>query len=645
MARRSAPGEPLRPALLLGLGVLALASIPTRTHAAPVADVQAPQELKQLSLEELFDVEVTSVSQKPESLSKAAAAVHVVTQDDIRRMGALSIPEALRNVPGVEVAQVDARQYAITVRGFNGTVANKLLVLIDGRSVYTPLFSGVFWDVQDVLMEDIEQIEVIRGPGATVWGANAVNGVINIITRKAAQTRGVLVSGGAGTFERGFGGARYGAALGSNASFRLYGKTFRREDSLRPNGQEAGDEFWLSQGGMRLDWSASEADELTLQGDLYQGHERQPVGQPVDLGGGNVVFKWMRRISASSELQLRAYHDRTDRDTPPVFSERLDIHDVEARHRFAPAASHDLAWGLGFRRTDDDVRNSPGLAFLPAHVHHDVVSGFVQDEWSAAQGRLRLTLRSKFEDNDYTGFEVQPSGRIAWFPRDGQTVWGAASRAVRTPSRIDRDLYVPATPPFLLAGGPDFDSEVLRAFELGYKFQPGPTSSGSIATFYNSYDRLRSAESGLPMVLGNGLEGRAYGFEAELGWQPAAGWRLETGYTHLQLELWPGEGSTDVTQVSQEDDSPRHQAFLRSSHGAGRALTLDLTTRYVSRLPNQQVPAYITADANLRWQANRTLELGVCGRNLFDPQHPEFGRPASRREVPRSVFGKVTWRL
>jgi iron complex outermembrane recepter protein len=645
MACRIASGDRVRRALLLGLGVAALVSTASRTFADPLAAVQAPQELKRLSLEELFDVEVTTVSQKPESLSKTAAAVHVVTQDDIRRMGALSIPEALRNIPGVEVAQVDARQYAITARGFNGTVANKLLVLIDGRSVYTPLFSGVFWDVQDVLMEDVEQVEVIRGPGATVWGANAVNGVINIITRKAAQTRGLLVSGGGGTFEEGFGGARYGGALGSNAAYRIYGKSFRRDDSLRPNGQAAGDGFWVSQGGGRLDWSASADDEFTLQGDVYQGHERQPVGEPVDLGGGNVLVKWMRRITADSDLQLRAYYDRTDRDSPPVFSERLDLYDVEVRHRFTPAAHHDLVWGMGYRRIDDDVRNSPGLAFLPGRVRHDLVSGFVQDEWSMAQDRLRFTLGSKFEHNDYTGFEVQPSGRVAWVPRSDQTLWGAVSRAVRTPSRIDRDLYVPATPPFLLAGGPGFDSEVLRAFELGYKFQPGSTSSASIATFYDSYDRLRSAESGVPMVLANGLEGRAYGIEAELGWQPAEGWRLDTGYSHLQLDLWPGEGSTDVTQVTQEDDSPRHQAFLRVSHSVARTLTLDLTSRYVSRLANQQVPAYVTADANLRWQPDDAVEVGIYGRNLFDPQHPEFGRPATRREVPRSAFGKVTWRF
>jgi iron complex outermembrane receptor protein len=607
--------------------------------------VEAPQALKKLSLEELFDLEVTTVSQKPESLSKTAAAVHVVTQDDLRRSGALSISEALRAIPGVEVAQIDARQYAITARGFNGTIANKLLVLIDGRSVYTPLFSGVFWDVQDVFMEDVEQIEVIRGPGATVWGANAVNGVINVISKDASQTQGFLVSGGAGDFENGFGGARYGGMLGSRASFRIYGKYFDRGPSVRPNGQEAVDTFRMGQGGMRVDWSPTASDRVTFQGDGYGGHEDQATAGPVDVGGANAIVRWTRQLSATSDLQLRAYVDHTDRDNPPTFAEILDTYDAELRHRFAPASGHDLVWGATYRRTHDDVHNSPVLAFLPARVSHELYSGFVQDEWTTAQSRLRLTLGSKFEHNDYSGLEIQPSGRLAWSASNDQTIWGAVSRAVRAPSRIDRDLYSPAVPPYLLAGGPDFESEVLLAYELGYKFQPLKTVTASIATYHNRYSKLRSLEGGPPYVLGNGLRAKASGVETELNWQPTRGWRFDLGYTYLWLDLSREPGSTDVSQIAQEGDSPRHQGYVRSSLTVARALEFDFTTRYVSELENQQVPCYVAADMHLGWQPVHALELGLYGRNLFDRSHPEFGRPASRREVPRSLFAKVTCRF
>ena len=627
------------------LFVVTLVAWTMHSSVRAVSAVEAPQALKKLSLEELFDLEVTTVSQKPESLSKAAAAIHVVTQDDLRRSGALSIPEALRASPGVEVAQVDARQYAITARGFNGTIANKLLVLIDGRSVYTPLFSGVFWDVQDVFMEDVEQIEVIRGPGATVWGANAVNGVINVLSKDASETQGFLVSGGAGDFENGFGGARYGGTLGSRASFRIYGKSFDRGPSRRTNGQEADDAFRMSQGGMRIDWSPTGSDRITLQGDGYGGHEDQATAAPIDVGGANGIARWSRQLSATSDLQLRVYVDHTDRDNPPTFAEKLDTYDAELRHRFAPASGHDLVWGANYRHTRDDVHNSAMLAFLPARVSHDLYSGFVQDEWTTAQNRLRLTVGSKFEHNDYSGLEIQPSGRLAWSASDGQTIWGAVSRAVRAPSRIDRDLFSPAVPPFLLAGGPDFESEVLLAYELGYKFQPLKTVTASIATYHNRYSQLRSLEGGPPYVLGNGLKATASGIETEINWQATRGWRFDLGYAYLSLDLSREPGSTDVSQIAQEGDSPRHQGYARSSLSLSRRLEFDVTTRYVSELVNQQVPCYAAADVHLGWQPRHALEVGLYGRNLFDRSHPEFGRPASRREVPRSLFGKVTCRF
>jgi iron complex outermembrane recepter protein len=645
MARRERGARRAVPLLRGASAALALAAV---LVAVPRAWAEKPStdeplgSLKKLTLEQLFDVEITSVSQKPESLSHAAAAIHVVTQEDIRRMGAPSIPEALRNIPGLEIARVNSRDYAITARGFNGTVANKLLVLIDGRSVYTPLYSGVFWDVQDTFIEDIEQIEVIRGPGATVWGANAVNGVINVISKDAAQTQGLVVAGGGGNAERGFGGARYGGTLGSHAHFRVYGKHVDRDASLRPDGLEAGDEFRRSQGGFRIDWTPTAADGFTFQGDVYGGSGRQSGAEAVDLSGGNVLAKWTRRFSANSDLHVGAYYDRTDRDSPPTFGETLDSYDVTLRHRFGVADRHDLVWGLEYRGTEDDVRNSPGLAFLPARLSRNLWTCFVQDELALARNRLHVTVGSKFEHNDYTGFEYQPSGRFAWKPSVSHTLWGAASRAVRTPSRIDRHLFVPATPPYLLVGSPDFDSEVLRAFELGYKVQAAKNMTASIATFYNLYHRLRSLEMGPPFFLANGFKGQTYGVEGEATYQLSDRWRLNPGYTFLRLDLDTTPASTDTTHARQEGDSPRHQFFIRSSLALPREMAVEVAVRYVGELPNQRVPAYATADARLAWQASSAIEVALVGRNLLDPHHPEFGTPATRRHVERSLYGKVT---
>ena len=631
-------------AIVLLLSAALLSPQPVQGDVAHQS-IERPRSLKKLSLDQLFDLEVTTVSQKPESLSKTAAAIHVVTQNDLQQMGALSLPEALRDIPGVEVARVDSRQYAITARGFNGTVANKLLVLIDGRSVYTPLYSGVFWDVQDTFMEDIEQIEVIRGPGATVWGSNAVNGVINVRTKDAAETQGWLVDGGGGSAERGFGGARYGGTLGRSATFRIYGKHFERDASLRPDGSEAGDDWRMSQGGFRVDWDPRGADRLTFQGDAYDGSVDQPNAQATDLSGGNGLARWTRRLSSTADLELRGYYDRTDRRIPGIFGETLDTYDLAFRHRFSSGQSQDIVWGIEYRLLRDDVRNSPGLAFLPDRIAHQLFSGFVQDELAMMQDRLHLTFGSKVEHNDYTGFELQPSVRLAWMPVTSQTVWAAASRAVRTPSRIDRDLFAPANPPFFLAGGPNFDSEVLRAFELGYKATATSALTGSVATFYNLYDHLRSLELGLPLVLANGIKAHTYGVEAEAGWQASTAWRLSTGYSYLRMKVEAESWSTDQTSYLQAGDSPQHQAFLRSSLQMPHGVALDLTSRYVGNLSHQQVPAYATGDARLSWQATNKVDLDLVGQNLFDPRHPEFGMPASRREIARAVYGKVTCRF
>jgi len=608
--------------------------------------VESPSALKKLSLEELFTIEITSVSKTPEASSETAAAIRVVTQDDIRKMGALSIPEALRFIPGVEVARVDSRQYAITARGFNGTIANKLLVLIDGRSVHTPLYSGVFWDAQDTFLDDIEQIEVIRGPGATVWGTNAVNGVINVITKPVASTQGFLVTAGGGDVERGFGGVRYGGKLGARAHFRAYGKYFDRGPSLRPNGDDAGDDFQMPQGGFRVDWSPSASDAVTFQGDIYAGSVEQPSSEDTDLTGGNLLARWSRTFSPKSDIQINAYYDRTNRTIPSTLREGLDTYDLAMRHRIAFAGRHEIVWGLGYRQYFDDIRNGPALAFLPPQLQRREYNGFIQDEIALDERRVRCTVGSKFEHNDYTGMEYQPSVRLAWTPTTKHTVWAAASRAVRTPSRIDRDLYVPATGPFLLAGGPNFDSEVLHALELGLKAQLNDKLTTSLASYYNSYDKLRSLETGtFPILLANGVRGNSYGVEASAIYQPRSWCRLSTGYTFERLELETEPGSSDTSQVKQEGDSPRHRWYLQTSISLPHDVEFDWSVRTIGELPSEDVPDYVAWDGRLGWQPSAAVEFSLVGRDLFDRQHAEFGTPASRREIGRSVYGKVTCRF
>src|SRR5713226_9727952 len=475
---------------------LFLITVSTAVWAIPARAQQrdSVEALKRLSLDQLMNIEVMSVSRRPEHLFETPSAIQVITQDDIRRSGATSLPEALRLASNLEVAQVDSRQWAISARGFNSTTANKLLVLIDGRTVYTPLYSGVFWDVQDVPLWDIDRIEVISGPGATLWGANAVNGVINITTKGAPDAQGLVVSGGGGTQLRGFGGARYGGAVGSNVHYRVYGKASSRDPTVFPSGQSTRDNWHTWQGGFRVDGNASEVNQLVLQGDLYGGEFAQPSAGHIGVNGGNLVGRWSHAFSATSEARLQLYYDRTDRNIPSTFAENLDTYDVDFQHRAVLARRHDVVWGLGYRLINDHVGNSVVLAFLPPHVRRKWFTAFVQDEIALMPDRLHLTVGAKVERNDYTGYEVQPSGRVSWTPAGGGALWAAVSRAVRAPSRIDRELFAPGQPPYFIQGGPNFRSEELLAYELGYRAQALDRLGVSLATFYHRYDHLRSIE-------------------------------------------------------------------------------------------------------------------------------------------------------
>ena len=607
------------------------------SHAAA-----ATSELTELSLEDLMNIEVTSVSKKPERLSDAAAAVYVITREDIRRSGYTSIPEILRLAPNLQVARVDSSQYAITARGFNSTTANKLLVLIDGRSVYTPLFSGVFWDVQDTMIEDIERIEVISGPGGTLWGSNAVNGVINIITRHSQDTTGALVSLGEGTEERGA-GVRYGAKLGEDATFRVYGKGFNRDNTVQGNGTGVQDAWKKGQVGFRTDWGRG-SDALTLQGDGYTGTIAQ-MGDNKSISGANLLARWNRTLQDGSALQVLGYFDRTRRVYPGTFGELLDTYDIEAQHRFQLGARNEIVWGGGYRLMHDAVTNSTVLAFLPNVRVLRLANGFLQDS-IALRERLNMTLGVKLESNSYTGLEVQPNARLAWKFRDDALLWSAISRVVRTPSRLDRELFAPGSPPFfLLDGGPNFTSEKLIAYEIGYRAQPVPQASLSISTFYNVYDDLRSIEpgpGGVP-VIANKMEGYTYGVETWVNYRVLDWWRLSAGYNYLKEKLGFKADSQDITGTQAAGNDPAHQFSARSAMNLPHNLEWDTALRVIGALPSPNVPSYVTLDTRLGWTVSKGVELSLIGFNLLDHDHPEFGAAPTRSELARAFYARIVW--
>jgi len=607
--------------------------------------------LKKLSIEQLMNLQVTSVSKRPEPLSQTASAIQVITPEDIRRSGASSLAEALRLASNLQVAQLDSRQWAISARGFNSTSANKLLVLIDGRTVYTPLFSGVFWDVQEVPLADIDRIEVISGPGATLWGANAVNGVINVITKDAKDTQGFLLSGGGGTEQHGFGTVRYGAALGSSVRARIYGRGFDRDATALPSGQGAADDWYLGQGGFRMDWEASSASRVTLQGDLYDGRIGQPSAGDIAVSGGNAMARWSHTISEKSSLAGQLYYDRTHRDIPGTFGEDLDTYDVDLQHSARVGARHDVVWGLGYRLINDRVVNGSVLAFLPGHVARQWFTGFVQDEIALVPNRLHVALGTKIEHNDYTGFEIQPSGRVNWRLSPSRTLWVAVSRALRTPSRIDRELFARVSPTSFLAGGPSFHSEEELAYELGYRHQQGSLAI-SVATFYSRYHGLRSVEQLNPpaadtLVIDNGQDGESYGAELTADYHVTDRWRLRAGYTELRVHVWPNPGSTDASRGATESQIPDRQLLLLSSVDLPAHLGLAAWFRAIDDINDQLVPAYAELNATLTWQPTSKIDLSLVGQNLLHRRHREFGAATSptRRDIERGVYGAVAWRF
>ena len=603
--------------------------------------------LAELSLEELANIQVTSASRYPELLGDASASIFVITSESIRRAGATTLPEALRLAPNLQVARLDASQYAISARGFNNAIGNKLLVLIDGRTVYTPFFSGVFWDQQDVMLEDVDRIEVISGPGGTLWGANAVNGVINVISKSSANTQGGLVVVGAGNQGRDA-SFRYGGALGEGGTFRVYGKTDTTRPVVQAGSAAATDGRSRGQLGWRADW-ADQTTELTLQGDVYAGatDSRGFFGR-IDLGkvegsGANVLGRLSRKLDAGQDIRLQAYYDFTDRKDAFLYQPQQRVFDVEFQHG-VPLGSHRLLWGGGYRQASDVIRPGVLFGFVPAEAKLRWTNLFVQDEFRLTD-RLNVTVGTKFEKNDFTGWESLPSARLKWKPSPEQLWWGAVSRAVRAPARLDRDIRLPPNPPFLIAGGPGFESEVAKVIELGYRAQPSSTLSYSVTAFQHHWDKLRSGQPAPGAQVQNMIAGKTWGLEAWGEWQAARNLRLAGGLSVLRKNLRILPGSSDPEGPRALGNDPSHQWMLRAGFNLPHRQELDVIVRRVGALPDPAVRGYTAVDIRFGWAVRPGIDLSIVGQNLFDSAHTEFSAPLSRREIPRNIALRVRWTL
>jgi iron complex outermembrane receptor protein len=630
------------------------------------------------SIQELTNIKVTSVSKVSESSFQSPAALYVITSEDIKRSGAVILPEILRFVPGIDVAQISANKWAVSARGFTDQLSNKLLVLIDGRSVYSPHFSGVYWEIQDTLLEDVERIEVIRGPGASLWGANAVNGVINIITKKAKDTQNTYLSTGFGNATQNITEGRYGGHVGDSIYYRTYGKYSKWDDLDKVGGGNARDSWDMKRGGFRIDFEKDPLESITFQGDMYDGNENKgrlaqyPIltapyyeniedAEGGDVGGGNLLTRWEKNLAKDSDIQLQVYYDNARRDyiTQAVLAQTLD---ADFQHSLKINARNDLVWGADIRYNIERSDGSVYFNYANDHKYYNTYSSFIQDKIAIVAEKLFLTLGSKFEHNSFTGFETEPSAKLAWNINDNNMLWSSISRAVRTPSRSEEDIRLvvgvsPGPPTGYLAwqGNSYMDSEVLTAYEIGYKTRVRKDLSFDVSTFYNDYSDLRTAEPGAIFPdtstariypLSNNGYGESYGAEFSTNYEVQDNWRLSANYTLFTMDLHLNTGSRDISLQSLEGNSPRNKFNIRSLYNISKNIEFDNSLYYVDNLSSRHIPAYTRFDSRLAWRPTESLELSIIGQNLFDDQHPEFTGAlfSSAVEVGRSIFGKVTCR-
>ena len=685
----SAAGQNFARALVFAVCLVFLfqdAPLAAFSGTEPSTDTKSENPVKHLSLQELGNIEVTTASKQPERVMNTSAAIYVITQEDIDRSGATNLPEVLRLAPGVEVARIDSSKWSIGIRGFGSRLARDVLVLIDGRTVYSTLLAGTYWEVQNVMIEDVDRIEVIRGPGGTIWGPNAVNGVINIITKSSKDTHGELVSAEAGNIKTGLADARYGSGTSGNFNYRVYAMGFDRGPQYHPDGNNF-DAWRAAQGGFRTDWSRGPRDSFTVQGDIYAEGAGEAVGATyytppysqtlygtARLSGGNLLGRWQRVFEEGKDFQLQAFYDRTVR-LEPNFDDLRNTYDVDLLDRFRLPGRQQISWGLGarFSRGDNPVVVS-GLTFEPDPRTDRLLTAFLQDEINLVDKRLTLTAGTKFLRTNFTGWQLQPTGRILWTPTSNQSVWAAFTHAVRTPSDAEENFsllgYIgydgtpPTGMPFFARfnPNPNFRSEELNGYELGYRLLVHKAVYLDIASFFNHYGDLFSEDvTGSPYVVnspatgiylllpadfGNGLTGTTKGVEFAPEWRPLPFWRLRASYSYLQMDIKKSAGSLDIgTAHITEGSSPKHEVTILSGLDFAKVLSLDVTYRYVSDLPALKIPAYSTADVRFDYQPNRQFKLSFVGRNLFQPHHDEFSGvdPGPTVGIKRSLYGQLTW--
>ncbi len=651
-------------ALRLGLFILVFLGI-AAVAVGEVPDNFSHSDLTELTLEELMSVEVTSVSKKKQKLSESAAAIFVLTQEDIRRSGVTSIPEALRMVPGIQVSRGSKNQWNISARGFNERFTNKLLVLIDGRTVYNPLFAGVTWETQDTILEDIERIEVIRGPGGALWGVNAVNGVINIITKDAQDTEGLMISGVGGE-EEGIVSIRQGGSHGSDLHYRLFTKYFNRDTSF--NAMGAHDDTRMFRSGFRTDWEPATQDHVMVQGELYTGDGGQqsnvattptfPYGfttgnEDLEMSGGHFLTRWEHRWGSESDMALQFFYDRYER-TENTIKATIDTFDVDFQHRFEFFRNQEILWGLEYRYWMDDLNNTQGTSVFPDSKSFDLLSGFLQDQITLIPDTFILTIGTKLSDNDFTGFEHQPNGRFLWKPAEGHSVWGAISRAVRVPSRLEDNSQLTFAPnattpvPTRFLGNKKFKSEELLAFEIGYRLNTFERFTFDMTGFYNQYDHVRGTRviSLLPPTgtLENNLKVDTIGAEFATNVQLQEWWQIRGAYSYINMSV---DGPINSSLNTTGRATPHHQGSLRSLITLPYQVEFDSWLRVVDKLSAPNIASYVELDLRLGWKPLPNLDLSLVGQNLLDNHHPEAAPSlfltTQPTEVQRSVYGKITW--